>query len=204
MSFAEFLTKISIVCFGVSAVKTGMMSVQTSCVVVAVLMVASFIRDASLRSRQIIRMQPSYGVWFVISYLITMPFMVFIKNITCSDFLKPWETVYAAAVISMGFRAFLIFCEGLTRLICSKIFGFDNRALDAAQQQLNRAWKKKVKEYRNRNTTCNSYAAPACSSCGTEYIPGVGYCVMCYGGSNSVANISHNPSCSLPLMPRRI
>lgn len=206
MSFQELLTKLSIVCLGISAVKSNVMSAKTAIIFTVALVVVSFIRDENLRSRRVIRMQPSYGVWFVISYLTLLPFMILIKWITCSDFLKPWETVYAAATISMGFRIFLIFCEGATRLICSKLFGFDNQRLDAVQQQLNRAWKAERNSCRSGSCGVTVSAVPRCPQCGTESIPGVGYCVMCYQGSSSgqVQNIGYDSPCSLPLIPRRI
>lgn len=134
MSFGEWLTKIAVALTAYAAAKDGIWSVPLAWKMGGTLVVASFIRDASIRWREAIRLMPGFGFWFVVTYLLTGPFMFFLQwnGVT---FFRPWEAVFASGVIAMFFRGFMIVCESWSRWVVW-FLGWDNKRLDAVHRHM--------------------------------------------------------------------
>lgn len=132
MSFGELLTKIAVALTAYSAAKDGIWSVPLAWKLGGTLCVLSFLRDASIRWREAIRLMPGFGFWFVVTYLLTGPFMFFLQwnGVT---FFRPWEAVFASGMIAMFFRGFIIVCESWSRWVMWSL-GFDNKRLDATHR----------------------------------------------------------------------
>lgn len=132
MSFGEFLTKIAVALTAYSAVKDGIWSVPLAWKLGGTLVVASFLRDASIRWREAIRLVPGFGFWFVVTYLLTGPLMYLLQR-NGVTFFRPWEAVFASGMIAMFFRGFVIVCESWSRWVMW-FLGFDNKRLDATHR----------------------------------------------------------------------
>ncbi len=137
MTTLELLTKLTAIITAVSLAKTGLLTPSWATVFGVVAFFGSFARDQWIRSREQLRMQPSWSFWFLITYLIVFAISTFLYRLTASITFNAWECVACAGVVSGGFRLFLIVAECLTRLFCEKVLGFDNRRLDQVQRYIN-------------------------------------------------------------------
>lgn len=141
MTFWELMTKVCIVLYGVSMYHVKVASASNCTWVVVVLLAISFFRDFYIRATESLRLTPSLGFWFSVTYFIMLPLMPISKALTGQYFFNAWETVFASCVYGLAFRIFLIANEGAARAIMS-LFGFDNRRLDRAQRYLEKNnWK---------------------------------------------------------------
>ena len=137
MSTLELLTKLTAIITAVSLAKTGLLTPRWATAFGVFAFVGSFVRDQWIRSREQLRMQPSWSFWFIITYVMVLTINTAITSITSSRFFDAWGCVACAGVVSGGFRLFLIVAECLTRLFCEKVLGFDNRRLDQVQRYIN-------------------------------------------------------------------
>lgn len=134
MSFGELLTKIAVALTAYSAARDGIWSVPLAWKLGGTLVVASFLRDASIRWREAIRLMPGFGFWFVVTYLLTGPIMFFLQR-NGVTFFRPWEAVFASGMIAMFFRGFVIVCESWSRWVMW-FLGFDNKRLDVVHRYM--------------------------------------------------------------------
>jgi hypothetical protein len=137
MSTLELLTKAVAIVTAVSLAKTGLLTPVWATAFGVVAFFGSFVRDQWIRSREQLRMQPSWSFWFIITYVMVLTINTAITSITSSRFFDAWGCVACAGVVSGGFRLFLIVAECSTRLFCEKVLGFDNRRLDQVQRYIN-------------------------------------------------------------------
>ncbi len=148
MTTLELLTKLTAIITAVSLAKTGMLTPSWATAFGVVTFVGSFARDQWIRSREQLRMQPSWSFWFIVTYVLVLALSTFLYRVTASITFNAWECVACAGVVSGGFRLFLIVAECLTRLFCEKVLGFDNRRLDQVQRYINKhGWRACSPEY---------------------------------------------------------
>ncbi len=69
MKFNEFLTKVSIILSGIGFAVSGIFSYTFSLFIVVILLIASFVRDDDLRTRQRVRLTPTFGITFIATYV---------------------------------------------------------------------------------------------------------------------------------------
>jgi hypothetical protein len=144
MSFGEVLTKLAVILTCYSAVKGEMWSVPLAWKIGGTLVIASFIRDASIRAREAIRLAPGFGFWFLATAVIVcVPNAVLKKLIGLESWgFSYWESIAASGIIAMFFRGFMIVCESISRWTIW-FLGWDNKRVDAAHryyQQQRREW----------------------------------------------------------------
>lgn len=137
MSFGEFLTKVAIVLTALSAAMDRIWSVPLALTIGGTLLAISFVRDASIRWREAVRMFPGLGFWFAITFVLVVPTNATLKWLIGLDSwgFTYWGSVAAAGVMAIMFRTFVIACESCSRWIMWSL-GFDNRRLDAAHRYL--------------------------------------------------------------------
>ena len=138
MTTLELLTKAVAIVTAVSLAKTGLLTPAWATAFGVVAFFGSFARDQWIRSREQLRMQPSWSFWFIITYVMVLTINTTVASITSSRFFDAWGCVACAGVVSGGFRLFLIVAECLTRLFCERVLGFDNRRLDQVQRYINK------------------------------------------------------------------
>lgn len=148
--FLELVTKICIVVSAVSMVKVKVSSPEFATNFAIVVLALSFIRDWYIRRNEIFRILPTFGFWWVTTYLILLPLMPLSKTLTGQYFFNAWETVFATSVYAFAFRAFLIVNEGASRAIMT-LLGFDNKRLDRAQRIMEQRFYGNVM---NRGNSC--------------------------------------------------
>ena len=148
MTTLELLTKAVAIVTAVSLAKTGLLTPSWATAFGVVAFFGSFARDQWIRSREQLRMQPSWSFWFIVTYAMVLTINTAITSITSSRFFNAWGCVACAGVVSGGFRLFLIVAECLTRLFCERVLGFDNRRLDQVQRYINKhGWRACSPEY---------------------------------------------------------
>ncbi len=148
MTTLELLTKLTAIITAVSLAKTGMLTPGWATAFGVFAFVGSFVRDQWIRSREQLRMQPSWSFWFIVTYVMVLTINTAIASITSSWFFDAWGCVACAGVVSGGFRLFLIVAECLTRLFCERVLGFDNHRLDQVQRYIKKhGWRACSLEY---------------------------------------------------------
>jgi hypothetical protein len=129
----EIITKIALVVFGIALYKDGFMSASNALFFTITLLILNLLRDINLRYRQAIRMFPGYGIWFFLAASIICSTNATLKILIGSESwgFTHWNAVVAAGILSMLFRAYMIFCESISRWTTHAL-GWDNRRIDYA------------------------------------------------------------------------
>jgi hypothetical protein len=135
MSFGEVLTKLAIILTVYSAVQDGIWSASFGWKAAGTLLALSFLRDASIRWREAARLMPGFGFWFIVTCLLICPANVIIKKLVGYEGwgFSYWGSVFAAGLIAMFFRGWMVVCEGYSRWVIW-FLGWDNKRVDAAHR----------------------------------------------------------------------
>jgi hypothetical protein len=135
MSFGEVLTKLAIILTVYAAVQDGIWSTSFGWKAAGTLLAFSFLRDASIRWREAVRLMPGFGFWFIVTCLLICPANAIIKKLVGYEGwgFSYWGSVAAAGTISMFFRGWMVVCEGYSRWVIW-FLGWDNRRVDAAHR----------------------------------------------------------------------
>ncbi len=139
MSFGEFITKLAIILTVYGAVQDGIWSASFGWKAAGTLLALSFLRDASIRWREAVRLMPGFGFWFIVTCVLICPTNAIIKKLVGYEGwgFSYWGSVFAAGTLSMFFRGWLVVCEGYSRWVVW-FLGWDNKRLDDAHRYYQR------------------------------------------------------------------
>lgn len=189
MTFGELLTKVAIVVTAWSTWKSELFVSRTAIIFAGVLLLLSFLRDANLRVRGIVRMAPTFGSVCLASVAIFL-FLTEGYRWACHlVFMKPEESIMGGCWTALGVQCITMMSEAGTRRAFDYMCGTDEGYFDRIQ---GRSYSNRQQQWVQNHQQQHSYQV-SCSSCNT------------YNNDNmtivDAPRIAHKPN--IPLIPRR-